>query len=96
MIGDNSNIVDKEVTDYWLDRTNIRVLVEELPDMSWVITAFGTVIGYDNAIIELSIDGNILTSAKNLTFVTIDFNQPNTGTKIFICTIHSVSIQNIW
>ncbi|KAA6391991.1 MAG: hypothetical protein EZS28_012484 [Streblomastix strix] len=37
VIGDNLYIVDKEVTDYWWDGTDLKVLETELPDMSNVI-----------------------------------------------------------
>ncbi|KAA6404471.1 MAG: hypothetical protein EZS28_000022 [Streblomastix strix] len=38
VIGDNLYIVDKEVTDYWWDGTDLKLLETELPDMSNVIT----------------------------------------------------------
>ncbi|KAA6379153.1 MAG: hypothetical protein EZS28_025319 [Streblomastix strix] len=50
VIGDNLYIVDKEVTDYWWDETDLKVLESELPDMSSVMTTLGTATGggYDN------------------------------------------------
>jgi hypothetical protein len=92
-IGDNLYIVDKEVTDYWWDGTDLKVLETELPDMSNVITTLGTATGSGNAITDLSIDGNILTPAKNTTFVTTGNDQSITGTKTFTSTIISNGIQ---
>ncbi|KAA6357147.1 MAG: hypothetical protein EZS28_047326, partial [Streblomastix strix] len=92
-IGDNLYIVDKEVMDYWWDGTNLRVLETELPDMSNVVTTLGAATGSGNAIIDISIDGNTITSAKNTTFVTTGFDQSITGMKTFTSTIISNGIQ---
>ncbi|KAA6403788.1 MAG: hypothetical protein EZS28_000681 [Streblomastix strix] len=56
VIGDNLYIVDKEVTDYWWDGTDLKVLETELPDMSNVITTLRAATGGGNAITEISID----------------------------------------
>ncbi|KAA6378401.1 MAG: hypothetical protein EZS28_026072 [Streblomastix strix] len=50
VIRDNLYIVDKEVTDYWWNGTDLKVLKTELPDMSNVATTLGTAAGsgYDN------------------------------------------------
>ncbi|KAA6398926.1 MAG: hypothetical protein EZS28_005546 [Streblomastix strix] len=90
--GDNLYIVDKEVTDYWWDGTDIKVLETELPDMSNVITTLGTATGGGNVIIDISIDGNILTSAKSKNFVDTDYNQSISGQKTFNTIIHFVEI----
>ncbi|KAA6391057.1 MAG: hypothetical protein EZS28_013414, partial [Streblomastix strix] len=67
---------------------------EELNDwMGNVITTLNTAIGGDNAITDISIDGNTLTPAKNTTFVTIEFDQSITGMKTFTSTIISNDIQ---
>ncbi|KAA6373038.1 MAG: hypothetical protein EZS28_031435 [Streblomastix strix] len=66
-IGDNLYIVDKDVIDYWWDGTDLKILETELPDMSNVITTPGAATGSDNAITDISIDGNTLTPAKNST-----------------------------
>ncbi|KAA6366097.1 MAG: hypothetical protein EZS28_038376 [Streblomastix strix] len=92
VIGDNLYIVDKEVTDYWWDGTNLKVLETELSDMSNVITTLGTATGGGNSITDISIDGNILTPAKNKNFVDTDNDQSISGQKIFNTTIHSVGI----
>ncbi|KAA6382086.1 MAG: hypothetical protein EZS28_022390, partial [Streblomastix strix] len=92
-IGDNLYIVDQQVTDYWWDGTNLRELETELPDMTNVITTLGTATGSGNAITDLSIDGNILTPAKNTTFVTTGSDQSITGMKTFTSTIISNGIQ---
>ncbi|KAA6398637.1 MAG: hypothetical protein EZS28_005839 [Streblomastix strix] len=65
VIGDNLYIDDKEVTDYWWDGTNLRVLETELPDMSNVISTLRAATGGGNAIIDISIDGNTLILARN-------------------------------
>ncbi|KAA6378485.1 MAG: hypothetical protein EZS28_025987, partial [Streblomastix strix] len=93
VIGDNLYIVDKEVTDYWWDGTDLKVLETEQPDMSNVITTLGTATGSSNAITDISIDGNVLTPAKNTTFVTTGFDQSITGMKTFTNTIISNGIQ---
>ncbi|KAA6374235.1 MAG: hypothetical protein EZS28_030241, partial [Streblomastix strix] len=92
VIGDNLYIVDKEVTDYWWDGTDLKVLETELPDMSNVITTLGTATGGGNAITDISIDGNVLTPAKNKNFVDTDYDQSISGQKTFNTTIHSVGI----
>ncbi|KAA6374685.1 MAG: hypothetical protein EZS28_029788, partial [Streblomastix strix] len=91
-IGDNLYIVDKEVTDYWWDGTNIKVLETELPDMSNVVTTLGAATGGGNAITDILIDGNLLTQAKNKNFVDTDYDQSISGQKTFNTTIHSVGI----
>ncbi|KAA6357404.1 MAG: hypothetical protein EZS28_047069, partial [Streblomastix strix] len=93
VIGDNLYIVDKEITDYWWDGTDLKVLETELPDMSNVITTLGAATGGGNAITDISINGNILTPAKNTTFVTTGFDQTITGMKTFTSTIISNGIQ---
>ncbi|KAA6402022.1 MAG: hypothetical protein EZS28_002452 [Streblomastix strix] len=60
--------------------------------MSNVITTLGTATGGGNAIIDISIDGNILTPAKNKNFLDADYDQSISGQKIFNITIHSVGI----
>ncbi|KAA6384834.1 MAG: hypothetical protein EZS28_019638 [Streblomastix strix] len=92
VIGDNLYIIDKEITDYWLDGTDLKVLETELPDMSNVITTLGTATGGSNAINDISIHGNVLTPAKNKNFVDTDYDQSISGQKIFNTTIHSVGI----
>ncbi|KAA6400735.1 MAG: hypothetical protein EZS28_003738 [Streblomastix strix] len=57
--------VDKQVMDYRQDGTGLRALETELPNMSNVITIHGTATGGDNAITDLSFNGNILISVKN-------------------------------
>ncbi|KAA6376938.1 MAG: hypothetical protein EZS28_027535 [Streblomastix strix] len=52
-------------------------------DMSKVITTLGVATGSGNAITDKSIDGIILTPAKNTTFATNGDDQSNTGTKTF-------------
>ncbi|KAA6337598.1 MAG: hypothetical protein EZS28_052775, partial [Streblomastix strix] len=91
--GDNLYIVDKQITDYWWDVINLRVLETKLSDMSNVLTTLGAVIGSGNAITDISIDGNRLTPAKNTSFVTTGFDQSITGMKIFTSTIISNGIQ---
>ncbi|KAA6381742.1 MAG: hypothetical protein EZS28_022730 [Streblomastix strix] len=93
VIGDNLYIVDKEVTDYWKDGTDLKVLETELPDMSNVITTLGAATGSGNAITDISIYGNALTPAKNTTFVTTGFDQSIIGMKTFTSTIISNGIQ---
>ncbi|KAA6381569.1 MAG: hypothetical protein EZS28_022902, partial [Streblomastix strix] len=92
VIGENLYIVDKEVIDYWWDGTDLKVLETELPSMSNVITTLGTATGGGNAIIDISIDGNVLTPAKNNNFVDTDYDQSISGQKTFNTTIHSVGI----
>ncbi|KAA6401443.1 MAG: hypothetical protein EZS28_003041 [Streblomastix strix] len=79
VIGDNLYIVDNEVTDYWWDRTDLKVLETELPDMSNVVTTLGAATGGGNAITDISIDGNVLTPAKNKNFVDTDYDQSSSG-----------------
>ncbi|KAA6396121.1 MAG: hypothetical protein EZS28_008352 [Streblomastix strix] len=92
VIGDNLYIVDKEVTDYWWDGTDLKALETELPDMSNVVTTLGTATGGGNAITDISIDGNVLTPAKNKNFVDTDYDQSINVQKTFNTTIHSVGI----
>ncbi|KAA6348952.1 MAG: hypothetical protein EZS28_051953, partial [Streblomastix strix] len=92
VIGDNLYIVDKEITEYWWDGTDLKVLETELPDMSNVITTLGVTTGSGNAITDLSIDVNILTPAKNKNFVDTDYDQTITGQKSFTTTIYLVGI----
>ncbi|KAA6385713.1 MAG: hypothetical protein EZS28_018759, partial [Streblomastix strix] len=92
IIGDYLYIVDKEVTDYWWDGTDLKVLETELPDMSNVVTTLGASTGGDNVITDISIDGNILTLAKNINFVDTDYDQSISGQKTFNTTIHSIGI----
>ncbi|KAA6379703.1 MAG: hypothetical protein EZS28_024770 [Streblomastix strix] len=92
MIGDNLYIVDKEVIDYCWDGTDLKVLETELPDMSNVIATLGTATGGGNAITDISIDGNVLTPAKNKNFVDTDYDQSISGQKTFNTAIHSVGI----
>ncbi|KAA6378212.1 MAG: hypothetical protein EZS28_026261 [Streblomastix strix] len=61
--------------------------------MSNVITTLGAATGGGNAITDISIVGNTLTSAKNTTFVTTGFDQSITGMKTFTSTIISNGIQ---
>ncbi|KAA6371159.1 MAG: hypothetical protein EZS28_033315, partial [Streblomastix strix] len=60
--------------------------------MSNVVTALGTATGGGNAITDISIDGNVLTPAKNKNFVDTDYDQSISGQKTFNTTIHSVGI----
>ncbi|KAA6394516.1 MAG: hypothetical protein EZS28_009958 [Streblomastix strix] len=60
--------------------------------MSNVITTLGTATGGGNAITDISIDGNVLTPAKNNNFVDTDYHQSISGQKSFNTTIHSVGI----
>ncbi|KAA6385890.1 MAG: hypothetical protein EZS28_018581 [Streblomastix strix] len=91
--GDNLYIVDKEVTGYWWDGTNLRVLKIELPDMSNIVTTLGAAIGSGNVIIDISIDRNTITSAKNTKFVKTEFDQSITEIKTFTSTIIFNGIQ---
>ncbi|KAA6369300.1 MAG: hypothetical protein EZS28_035173 [Streblomastix strix] len=45
VIADNLCIVDKEVTDYWWDETDLKVLETEFPDMSNVTSTLGAATG---------------------------------------------------
>ncbi|KAA6397879.1 MAG: hypothetical protein EZS28_006592 [Streblomastix strix] len=87
--------VDKQEMDYWQDSTCLRALETELSDMSNVITFFGTATGGSNAITYLSFNGNTIISAKNINFVTTDFDETITGQKTFNTIIHSVEIMKI-
>ncbi|KAA6371423.1 MAG: hypothetical protein EZS28_033050, partial [Streblomastix strix] len=91
-IGDNLYIVDKQVVDYWWDGTDLKVLETEQPDMANVITTLGTATGGGNAISDLSFSGNTFTPAKNINFVTADYDQNISGSKTVTSTIHSVGI----
>ncbi|KAA6364740.1 MAG: hypothetical protein EZS28_039733, partial [Streblomastix strix] len=82
----------KEVTDYWWDGTNLRVLETELPDMSNVVTSLGPSLGLGNAITDVIIYGNVLTPVKDKNFVDTDYDQSISGQKTFNTTIHSVGI----
>ncbi|KAA6403850.1 MAG: hypothetical protein EZS28_000615 [Streblomastix strix] len=93
VIGYNLYIVDKEVTDYQWDGTDLKVLETELTDMNIVITTHGAATGGDNAKIGLSIDRNTLTSAKNTIFVTTRFDQSITRMNTFTSAIISNDIQ---
>ncbi|KAA6361247.1 MAG: hypothetical protein EZS28_043226, partial [Streblomastix strix] len=93
-IGDNFYIIDKQIMDYWRDGANLRALESELPDKSNVVTTLGAATGNGNAITDISIDGNTITSAKNDTFVTTGFDQSINGMKTFTSTIISNGIQN--
>ncbi|KAA6399234.1 MAG: hypothetical protein EZS28_005235 [Streblomastix strix] len=95
-ICDNLYIVDKQVMDYWWDGSSLPALETELPDMSNVMTILGAATGGDNAITDLSFDGNTLIPAKNSSFITTNYDETITGQKTFYTTIHSVgiSVQN--
>ncbi|KAA6384490.1 MAG: hypothetical protein EZS28_019982, partial [Streblomastix strix] len=86
-------IVGKQVVDYWWDGTDLKLLGTEQSDMANVITILGTATGGGNAISDLSFSENTLISAKNINFVTADYNQNISGSKTFTCIIHSVGIQ---
>ncbi|KAA6389489.1 MAG: hypothetical protein EZS28_014986 [Streblomastix strix] len=92
-IGDNLYIVDKQVIDFWWDRTDLKELETELLDMSNVVTTLGAATRSGNAITDISIDGNSITPAKNISFVTTEFDQSITGVKTFTSSIISNSIQ---
>ncbi|KAA6367838.1 MAG: hypothetical protein EZS28_036635, partial [Streblomastix strix] len=92
VIGDNLYIVDKEVTDQWWDGTDLKVLETELTDMSNVIKTGGAATGGGNAITDISINGNVLTQAKNKIFVDTDYDQSISGQKTFNVTIYSIGI----
>ncbi|KAA6380661.1 MAG: hypothetical protein EZS28_023814 [Streblomastix strix] len=61
--------------------------------MANVITTLGTATGGGNAISDLSFSANTLIPAKNINFVTADYDQNISGSKTFTSTIHSVGIQ---
>ncbi|KAA6390664.1 MAG: hypothetical protein EZS28_013806 [Streblomastix strix] len=92
VIGDNLYFVDKEVSDYWWDGIDLKVLETELPYMSNFITTLGTALRGGNAITDISINGNILTPAKNKIFVDTNYDQSISGQNTFNTTIHSVGI----
>ncbi|KAA6382367.1 MAG: hypothetical protein EZS28_022107 [Streblomastix strix] len=92
VIGDNLYIVDSQVTDQWWDGTQLRELETKQPDLTNVVTTLGTATGNGNAITDLSITGNIITPAKNITFVNTDYDQNISGSKLFTSTIHSYGI----
>ncbi|KAA6382772.1 MAG: hypothetical protein EZS28_021701 [Streblomastix strix] len=84
--------VQDNVTDYWWDGTDLKVLETELPDMSNVVTTLGTATGGGNAIADISIDGNAFTPAKNTSFDSTNYDRCISGQKTFNTTIHSVGI----
>ncbi|KAA6394638.1 MAG: hypothetical protein EZS28_009834 [Streblomastix strix] len=92
VIGDNLYISDKEVTDYWWDKIDLKVPETELPDITNVITTLSAATGGGNAITDISIDGNVLTPAKNKNFVDTNYDQSISGQKTFKTTINSVGI----
>ncbi|KAA6383834.1 MAG: hypothetical protein EZS28_020642 [Streblomastix strix] len=92
VIGDNLNIVDKEVTDYCWDGTNLRMIEIELPDMSNVVTTLGTATGNGNTITDISIDEKVLNPAKNISFVTNNYDESIAGYRTFNTTNYSVGI----
>ncbi|KAA6392938.1 MAG: hypothetical protein EZS28_011536 [Streblomastix strix] len=61
--------------------------------MTNVITTLGTATGGGNAISDLSFSGNTLIPAKNINFITADFDQNISGSKTITSTIHFVGIQ---
>ncbi|KAA6402639.1 MAG: hypothetical protein EZS28_001838 [Streblomastix strix] len=68
VIEDDLYIVDKEITDYWWDGTDLKVLETELLDMNNFIATLGVTTGSGNAIIDLSIDtetNNLLNDKAN-------------------------------
>ncbi|KAA6401961.1 MAG: hypothetical protein EZS28_002505 [Streblomastix strix] len=93
VIGDNLYIIDKQVVDYWWDGTDLKVLETEQPDMANVITTLITATGGGNAIGDLLFSGNTLIPAKNINFVTADYDQNISGSKTFTRTIHFIGIQ---
>ncbi|KAA6367101.1 MAG: hypothetical protein EZS28_037371, partial [Streblomastix strix] len=60
--------------------------------MSNVVTTQGAATGGSNAITDISVDGNVLTPAKNASYVTNNYDETITGQKTFNTTIHSVGI----
>ncbi|KAA6356578.1 MAG: hypothetical protein EZS28_047895, partial [Streblomastix strix] len=91
-IEDNLSIKDKYIMDYWWHSTSLRALETELPDMSNVMTILGTATGGDNAITDLSFDGNTIIPAKNSSFITTNYCETITVQKMFNTNIHSVGI----
>ncbi|KAA6396953.1 MAG: hypothetical protein EZS28_007521 [Streblomastix strix] len=63
-IGENLYLIYKQVIDYWWNRTGLRALEIELPDMSNVMTILGVATGGGNTIKDLSFVGNTLIPAK--------------------------------
>ncbi|KAA6367530.1 MAG: hypothetical protein EZS28_036943 [Streblomastix strix] len=74
-IGDNLQMVNKQVIDYLWESTYLRALETELPDMSTDITILGTATGEDNAIIDLSFSGNTLVLAENSSFLSNNIDE---------------------
>ncbi|KAA6386721.1 MAG: hypothetical protein EZS28_017751 [Streblomastix strix] len=93
VIGDNLYIVDKEVTDYWWEGTDLKILQTGLSDMINVITTLGAATRNGNGKTDISIDGNTLISAKNTTFVITGNDQSITGMETFTYTIIFNGIQ---
>ncbi|KAA6395207.1 MAG: hypothetical protein EZS28_009269 [Streblomastix strix] len=93
VIGDNLDIVDKEVTDYWWERTDLKILQTELSDIINVITTLGAATRNRNGKTDISIDGNTLIPAKNTIFVITGNDQSITVMETFTCTIISKGIQ---
>ncbi|KAA6385357.1 MAG: hypothetical protein EZS28_019118 [Streblomastix strix] len=89
-IGDNLQIVDKQIMDYWWDGTSLRALKTDLPDMSNVMTILGAGTRGGNAITDLSFVGNTLIPAKNSQYIITNFDETITGHKTFNTTIYSV------
>ncbi|KAA6356353.1 MAG: hypothetical protein EZS28_048120 [Streblomastix strix] len=92
-INDNPHIINRQVTDNQCEGTNLRILETQLFDMINDVTSLDASTGGSSAIIDISIDGNTLTLAKNTTFVTTGFDQSITGMKTFTSTIISNGIQ---
>ncbi|KAA6355628.1 MAG: hypothetical protein EZS28_048845, partial [Streblomastix strix] len=69
------------------------MLGTELLDMSNVVATLVTATENENALIDISIDGNTITPAQNTIFVTIVNGQSVTKMKIFTSIIISNSIQ---
>ncbi|KAA6391365.1 MAG: hypothetical protein EZS28_013105, partial [Streblomastix strix] len=93
VIGNNLYIIDKEVTDYWWDGTDLKVLETELPDMSNFITTLGAITGGGNAITDISIDLHAFALARNTIFVTAGFDQSISRFNTFTSNIISSGIQ---
>ncbi|KAA6391884.1 MAG: hypothetical protein EZS28_012591 [Streblomastix strix] len=68
------NNLEQQLWTIWWDSTALRALETELKDMTNVLTNLGTATEGDNAIIDLSFSGNILIPAKNINFVTADYD----------------------
>ncbi|KAA6404393.1 MAG: hypothetical protein EZS28_000080 [Streblomastix strix] len=93
VIEDNLYIVDKEVTDYWWDGTDLKVLETDLPDMSNIITTLGVATAGGDAIKDQSIDKNTLILAHNTIFATTGNDHSIIEIKTFTSTIISKGIQ---